>query len=124
MPLLGQWDLCGYVNIHISLPPSPVTSWIELDGKPKWLPLDFGYHDVMRTSAIYLSVGQCSMGLVRIASWYPNFNGSHVGLRPSEIHRMTHWTGWQICVNYDVFTQAPLHSYHFMFVASSVLYRC
>ena len=29
------------------------------------------------------------MGLVRITSWYPNFNGSHLGLPPSEIHRMT-----------------------------------
>ena len=29
------------------------------------------------------------MGLVRITSWYPNFNGSHFGLRPNEIHRMT-----------------------------------
>ena len=29
------------------------------------------------------------MGLVRITSWYPNFNGSHFGLPPSVIHRMT-----------------------------------
>ena len=29
------------------------------------------------------------MGPVRITSWYPNFNGSHFGLPPSEIHRMT-----------------------------------
>ena len=29
------------------------------------------------------------MGLVRITSWYPNFNGSYFGLPPSEIHRMT-----------------------------------
>ena len=29
------------------------------------------------------------MGLVRITSWYPNFNGSHFVLQPSEIHRMT-----------------------------------
>ena len=27
--------------------------------------------------------------IVRITSWYPNFNGSHFGLPPSEIHRMT-----------------------------------
>ena len=32
---------------------------------------------------------KCAMGLVRITSWYPNFNGSHFGLPPSEIHRMT-----------------------------------
>ena len=29
------------------------------------------------------------MGLVRITSWYPDFNGSHFDLQPSEIHRMT-----------------------------------
>ena len=28
-------------------------------------------------------------GLCAITSWYPNFNGSHFGLPPSEIHRMT-----------------------------------
>ena len=28
-------------------------------------------------------------GIVRITSWYPNFNGSHFGLPPREIHRMT-----------------------------------
>ena len=31
---------------------SPVILWISLGGKPKWLPLKFGYHDVMRTSPI------------------------------------------------------------------------
>ena len=30
-----------------------------------------------------------AMGLLRITSWYPNFNGSHFGLPPSETHRMT-----------------------------------
>ena len=29
------------------------------------------------------------MGLVRITSWYPNFNGSHFGLPPSSTHEMT-----------------------------------
>ena len=32
---------------------------------------------------------QPEMGLVRITSWYPNFNGSHFGLPPSEIDRVT-----------------------------------
>ena len=35
------------------------------------------------------SSDETAMGLVRITSWYPNFNGSHFGLPPSEIHRMT-----------------------------------
>ena len=29
------------------------------------------------------------MGAVRITPWYPKFNGSHFGLQPSSIHRMT-----------------------------------
>ena len=32
----------------------PVILWIELGGKPKWLPLNFGYHDVMYTAPIPL----------------------------------------------------------------------
>ena len=40
--------MCEYVIVHIILPPSPVILWIELGGKPKWPPLNTGYHDVMR----------------------------------------------------------------------------
>ena len=29
------------------------------------------------------------MAAVCITSWYPDFNGSHFGLSPSSIHRMT-----------------------------------
>ena len=36
-----QWDLCEYIIVHMNLPPSPVILWIELGGKPKWLPLIF-----------------------------------------------------------------------------------
>ena len=39
------WGLCTYVIVHTVLPPSPVILRIELGGKPKWLPLNFGYHD-------------------------------------------------------------------------------
>ena len=38
---------------------------------------------------IFIPMDLWTMGLVRITSWYPNFNGSHFGLPPSEIHRMT-----------------------------------
>ena len=31
----------------------PVILWIELGGKPKWLPLNFGFNDVMRTAPLY-----------------------------------------------------------------------
>ena len=30
----------------------PIILCIELGGKPKWLPLNFGYHDVMHTVSI------------------------------------------------------------------------
>ena len=30
----------------------PVILWIPLGGKPKWLPLNFGFNDVMRTAPI------------------------------------------------------------------------
>ena len=46
---LDQWGLCEYVIVHTILGGSPVIRWISLGGKPKWLPLKFGYHDVMRT---------------------------------------------------------------------------
>ena len=31
------------------------------------------------------------MGLVCITPWCPNFNGSHFGLPPISIHKMTGW---------------------------------
>ena len=34
-------------------------------------------------------LSELRMGPVRISSWYPNFNGSHFGLPPWSIHRMT-----------------------------------
>ena len=40
-------------------------------------------------TAVPLCNTQRAMGLVCITSWYPNFNGSHFGLPPSQIHRMT-----------------------------------
>ena len=51
--LWRKWGQCTYVIVHTNLPPSPVILWIELGGKPKWLPLKCGYHDVMRTTPIY-----------------------------------------------------------------------
>ena len=46
------WGLCAHIIVHTILPPRPVILWIELGGKPKWLPLNFGYHDVMHTAPI------------------------------------------------------------------------
>ena len=50
--VLVKWGLCEYVMVHTILSGSPVILWISLGGKPNWLPLKFGYHDVMRTSPI------------------------------------------------------------------------
>ena len=36
----SEWGLFAYVIVHTILPPSPVILWIELGGKPKWLPLN------------------------------------------------------------------------------------
>ena len=51
---VSEWGLCEYVIVHTILGGSPVILWISLGGKTKWLPLKFGYHDVMRTSPICL----------------------------------------------------------------------
>ena len=58
----------------------PVILWIELDGKPKWLPLNFGYDGQMCTVCIaelplyfpdrqlmFMSTSNC--GLCRTSSW-------------------------------------------------------
>ena len=47
-----KWGLCEYVIVHTILGGSAVILWISLGGKPKWLPLKLGYHDVMRTNPI------------------------------------------------------------------------
>ena len=45
--------------------------------------------ECMCSCGVIWRAGQSPMGLVRITQWYPNFNGSHFVLPPSEIHRMT-----------------------------------
>ena len=63
------WGLCEYGIVRTILGGSPVILWISLGGKPKWLPLEFGYHDVMRTSPILwkkiyqIMILQCSFPL-------------------------------------------------------------
>ena len=57
-----NWSACthelnpmGAVRIRHSIRESatqPVILWILLCGKPKWLPLNFGFNDVMRTAPI------------------------------------------------------------------------
>ena len=44
---------------------------------------------VQLSSPVFIPPSHRSMGLVRITSWYPEFNGSHFGLPPNTIHQMT-----------------------------------
>ena len=43
-------DLTVRHHVNTTLPPSPVILWIALGDKPKWLPLNFGYHDLAYAS--------------------------------------------------------------------------
>ena len=52
---LHWWGPMGAVRIRHSIreiAAQPVILWILLGGKPKWLPLNFGFNDVMRTAPI------------------------------------------------------------------------
>ena len=51
----GEPHTFSFVIVHTILGGSPVILWISLGGKPKWLPLKFGYHDVMHTSPIFVN---------------------------------------------------------------------
>ena len=72
----SQWGLCEYVIAHTILGGSPVILWISLGGKTKWLPLKFGYHDVMRTSPIiilfYLLFGSRVRTIPNVEAWFSN----------------------------------------------------
>ena len=53
--LVKEQDQLGpvyFVIVHTKFPLQPVILWIELGGKSKWLPLTFGYCDMMRTTPI------------------------------------------------------------------------
>ena len=67
----SKWGLCEYVIVHTILGGSPVTLWISLGGKPKWLPLKFGYHDVMRTCPIFVTVSLCTLRMHHLHSPKP-----------------------------------------------------
>ena len=69
-PIRDQWGLCKYVIVHTIWGGSPVILWISLGGKPKWLPLKLGYHDVMHTSPICMPVGSSS-SIYKIAYYWP-----------------------------------------------------
>ena len=66
------------------------------------------------------------MGLVRITSWCPKFNGSHFGLAPS-LYPQNDWTEWQIRVNYDVPYMHTPHFQHLLALESAfktTRFRC
>ena len=62
-PATLKWGLCEYVIVHTILGGSPIILWTSLGGKPKWLPLKFGYHDVMRISPIVETGGPQISGI-------------------------------------------------------------
>ena len=77
-PLPKFFSPSGFVS-----PLSNGMSRATSDRKPKT-------NDQILPSPIFLPIEKMNqMGLVRITSWYPIFNGSHFGLPPSEIDRMT-----------------------------------
>ena len=51
---MGPVDIKHKATVHTKLPPSPLISWTEFGGKLTWLPLNFGYHDLMRKAPIAL----------------------------------------------------------------------
>ena len=102
----AKWNLCEYVIVHTKLPPSPVILWRELAGKPKWLLLNFGYHDKMHTGPIsavkinivplfvfFLSVhsvfGLCGLSKALILSY-----DSHMPNNPTEQGEEFHHRLW------------------------------
>ena len=48
--LVTNRALCVYIIVHSKMPSSQAILWIELGGNPKWLLLNFGYHDVTRAA--------------------------------------------------------------------------
>ena len=92
-----------------SVPVFPVSSWFVYT-----LMVTFHTHFSLSPACLQQHTGMialsfCSvcwktttnMGAVRIMSWYPELNGSHFGLPPSSIHRMT-GLGGNFPYTYDV----------------------
>ena len=48
----AKWGPCAYVKVNGKIATQPVILWILLAGKLKWLPLNFGFNDRMRTAPI------------------------------------------------------------------------
>ena len=55
-------------TVHTKSPPSPVILWMELGGKPKWLPLKFRQHDVMHTGLGLTVISRCPRRLSPVPS--------------------------------------------------------
>ena len=122
-----------YVIAHTKLPPSPVILWIELDGKPKWLPLSFGYHDVMRTAPQVHPHGHCAHGYkdhrdntfahIGTSSW----TGLHTSLSVSS-HTFASSTVSSCLAGRFLFVSVALLTYHlqihFHFFSVHVCVNC
>ena len=73
-----EWGSCEYVIVHTMLPPSAVILWIEVGGKPKWLPMNFGHHDVIRRVQSFLqNTPKRACSLHTLAYFVERFRSAH-----------------------------------------------
>ena len=75
----------GAVRIHYSIrefvtQPVTVILWILLGGKPKWLLLNFGFNDVMRTAPQFHKVASNSVDKLGCPSWLKKSECKYLGL--------------------------------------------
>ena len=80
--------LWEYVMVHTILGGSPAILWISLGGKPKWLPLKFGYYDVIRTSPIFKTPNYFQLSVLYLKSCIcmSHFSRALTG------HKVVSWT--------------------------------
>ena len=69
--------------------PSPPWPIVHDCGFASSMTLAIVKHNPLQATLDHFNQQNPATRLVRITSWYPNFNGSHFGLPPSEIHKMT-----------------------------------
>ena len=64
-----QWGPAVRIRQSIwEIATQPVILWILLGGKPKWLPLNFGFNDVMRTA--HIALVSIATTLWKKSPWY------------------------------------------------------
>ena len=72
----------------------PVILWILLGGKPKWLPLNFGFNDVMRTAPIRWQIVKYD----HAKPWH----GGVIGLASDDVTKLSNaWQRGKLVLNKD-----------------------